>query len=246
MHDCAACSLFQLESEGENCLHVNRPGGLELTREAVHLSGLQPGASFLEVASGAGTTLRYLRDEGFKALGLDLSYPMLKIARLRNPELPILQADCERIPLPSASQDAVLIECAFSLAADPAAMLRQFKRVLRPGGWLLVTDVCLREVNDPRAVDCLASTSCLSGVKQASSIRESVEHAGFDLRTWQDQTPLLKQWLARMVFQLGSLQAFYRGLVSCEDDAQSLSRALGTELKLGYYLMTAQKAKEWT
>lgn len=242
MPDCATCSLFALESDGENCLHVNRPGGLELTRNLIHLSGLQVGASILEVASGTGTTQQFLRQNGYKALGLDLSHQMLEFSRPGNPDLTCLQARGEQIPLASASQDAVLIECAFGLAGDAPDLLQEFKRVLRSGGWLLVTDIYLREVSDPRAVECLASTTCLAGTKQERAIRESMEQSGFVVQHWQDQTPLLKQWLARMIFKLGSLEAFFRRLVSSDQDAQSLSRAMENGLKLGYYLMTARNA----
>ena len=240
MPDCAACSLFHLESDGDKCLHVNRPGGLTLTLDLIQLSGLQTGATILEVACGTGTTLQLLRQNEYRVLGLDLSYQMLKVGRLVNPGLPNLQARGEQIPVATASQDAVLIECALGLAGDAPVILQEFKRVLRPGGWLMVTDLYLREVSDPRAVECLASASCLSGAKQEHLVRQAVEQAGFVIQHWQDHTPLLKQWLAGMVFQLGSLQAFYRKLISSDQDAQSLSRTLENGLKLGYYLMAAQ------
>ncbi|MHC1782062.1 MAG: hypothetical protein AB9891_04740 [Anaerolineaceae bacterium] len=44
-----------------------------------------------------------------------------------------------------------------------------------------------------------------------------------------------------MVFKLGSLQAFYRMLVSCDGDAEALCAAMGQKIKLGYYLMIAEK-----
>lgn len=238
MADCARCSLFQLESENEACLHINRPGGLELTKAALASCNLRVGSSILDAACGAGTTLRYLRDQGYKATGIDLSMDIMKSSFDR----PVVQASCSKVPLPSASLDAVLMECALSLSNEADASLAEFGRLLRPGGWLVVTDIYIRELHDPRARNCLSGSSCLSGAQTEAHIRERIENAGFSIRAWQDQTPVFKQWLARMVFKLGSLNTFYRQLSSCEGDAQTLTDTLGSQIKLGYYWMAAQKA----
>lgn len=239
MPDCARCSLFQLESENETCLHVNRPGGLELTKAALARANLPVGASVLDAACGSGTTLRYLREQGYQAQGLDLSMEML----MPGLELPLIQANCGQVPLPSASQDAVLTECALSLSNEAESTLAEFGRLLCPGGWLVVTDIYIRELNDPSARGCLSGTSCLSGAQTEAQLRGQMKNAGFAIRAWQDQTPAFKQWLARMVFKLGSLEAFYRQLSSCEGSARELADTLGSQLKLGYYWMAAQKAE---
>ena len=47
-----------------------RPGGLDLTREAIRKSGFSPGASILDIGCGSGATLRMLRDEfGYNSIG---------------------------------------------------------------------------------------------------------------------------------------------------------------------------------
>lgn len=237
MPDCARCSLFHLESENEACLHVNRPGGLELTKAALASCNLRADSFILDAACGAGTTLRYLSEQGFKTLGADLSINMLQY----QPDMPVIQANCCQVPLSSASQDVVLMECALSLSNETDGALAEFDRLLRPGGWLVVTDIYIRKLNDPQALNCLSDSSCLSGAQTEAHIRERIENAGFTIRNWQDQTPIFKQWLARMVFKLGSLNAFYRQLSSCEGSAQALTDTLGSQIKLGYYWMAAQK-----
>jgi ubiquinone/menaquinone biosynthesis C-methylase UbiE len=238
MRDCAACSLFHLESENDGCLHVNRPGGLALTKTALASCSLPVGSSILDAACGSGATLRFLSDQGYQATGIDLSAEMLKSGS----NLQMIQANCSQVPFPSASQDAVLMECALSLSNETEGALTEFGRLLRPGGWLVVTDIYIRELHDPYALDCLSDSSCLSGAQTEAHIRGKMEKAGFTIRTWQDQTLVFKQWLARMVFKLGSLDAFYRQLTSCEASAQELTHSLGSQIKLGYYWMAAQKA----
>ncbi len=238
MPDCFSCSLFQLESENEACLHLNRPGRLELTGAALASCNLPAGASVLDAACGAGATLQFMSEQGFYAVGIDLSANML----LTSSGLPVIQANCSQVPLPSASQDAVLMECALSLSNEADGALAEFNRLLRPDGWLVVTDIYIRELHDPQALSCLSGSSCLAGVKTEEYIRETVGKAGFTIRTWQDQTLVFKQWLARMVFKLGSLEAFYRQLSFCEAGSQALAGTLGNDIKLGYYWMAAQKA----
>lgn len=237
MPDCIRCPLFQLESENEGCLHLNRPGGLELTKTALASCQLPTGSSVLDAACGSGATLQFLCEQGYQTTGIDLSMDMLSSGLT----LPVIQANCTQIPIASSSQDAVLMECALSLSNETDHSLAEFSRLLRPGGWLLVTDIYIRELQNLRALDCLSSSSCLSGAQTEAYIHAKIEQAGFTIRIWQDQTPVFKQWLARMVFKLGSLNAFYRQLSACEADSEILTSNLGKGLKLGYYWMTAQK-----
>ena len=242
MPDCAACQLFQLESEGDTCLHVNRPGGLILTEEALDICRLPIGANVLDVASGVSTTLKYLIDQRMlNAVGLDLSLEMLRLGRKRYPELCLMQANCGQVPLRDASQQMVMMECALSLTGSSVAALAEFERVLEPGGKLVVTDIYIREVADPAGIACLSATHCLAGTVTEDMIRHEVTASGFMLQVWQDQTTLFKQWLGAMVFKLGSLEAFYRQLATCESKAESLGMALGKKIKLGYYLLIAEK-----
>lgn len=237
MPDCASCSLFQLESDNEGCLHLNRPGGLKMTNTALASCTLPIHSNVLDAACGTGATLQSLKDQGFTPVGIDLSMQMLR----KGPLMTAIQANCSQVPMPSASQDAVLMECALSLSNEADGALAEFNRLLRPNGWLVVTDIYIRELLDPHSLNCLANSSCLSGAKTEAHIRSRIERAGFSIRTWQDQTLVFKQWLARMVFKLGSLDAFYRQLSSCEAGSQALATSLGSKIKLGYFWMAAQK-----
>jgi ubiquinone/menaquinone biosynthesis C-methylase UbiE len=243
MPDCSACSLFQIESQNQDCLHVNRPGGLELTRKAVSASQLPAGSTVLDAACGTGATLDFLeRQLGMRAIGVDLSRSMLARSS-QQPQKTGVQASCLHLPLPAASLDAVLMECALSLTGDLSHTLCEFRRVLQPGGSLIITDLYIREGFDTTDVSSsLPASSCLAGTRPEAYIRQQIEKAGFQITTWQDETTAFKEWLARMVFKLGSLHAVYRRMVSCDSDARKLAQTLGSSLKLGYYCLTAQKS----
>lgn len=242
MTDCAACRLFEPESEAADCLHINRPGGMAMTEQALILSHLGQGAKVLDAACGMSSTLNYLRHQsGLDAIGLDISKDMLARGSACYPGLIRIQANGECIPLASVSMDAVLSECALSLTGNVHAALDEFHRLLRPGGKLIITDIYVREVSDPAALDCLASTHCLAGAKSEQTIQKIITDHGFEISHWQDHSLELREWMARMVFKLGSLDDFYRSLASCESGSKAISGALGTKIKLGYYLLVAEK-----
>lgn len=103
---------------------------------------LQPGQRVLELAAGLGDT-GMLAAELVAPMGgvivSDQAEAMLDGARARaaalalsNVEFQVLNA--EWIDLPVASVDAVLCRWGYMLMADPAAALRETRRVLRPGG----------------------------------------------------------------------------------------------------------------
>ena len=97
----------------------------------------------LEVAVGTGRNLPGYPAEVVLA-GIELSPAMLAIAQQRAADLgreaDLRDGDAERLPFGDASFDTVL--CALSLCTipSPAAAVGEMRRVLRPGGRLLLLD----------------------------------------------------------------------------------------------------------
>lgn len=104
---------------------------------------LTPGMTVLEYGAGTGWLSRYLTQLGCKAILLDVSTTALKIAReLFERQKPIgdrfeprfLVFDGRHIELPDASVDRIVCFDAFHHAPNPEDVLREFGRVLKPGG----------------------------------------------------------------------------------------------------------------
>ena len=90
------------------------------------------GAPWLEAGAGTG---RFSEALGI-SIGLDPSMEMLHLARKRNRL--ICQGKGEAQPFPSCTFHGVLINCALCFMQHPQAALQESKRVLVPGGKLLL------------------------------------------------------------------------------------------------------------
>jgi demethylmenaquinone methyltransferase/2-methoxy-6-polyprenyl-1,4-benzoquinol methylase len=111
-------------------------------------SGLRPGMTLLDVATGTGlvarAAVRVVKDPK-AVIGLDPSAGMLAEAR-RTLDVPLAQGQAEALPFGENRFDVVTMAYALRHVADLEVTFGEFLRVLRPGGRLL-----LLEISRPRA-----------------------------------------------------------------------------------------------
>jgi demethylmenaquinone methyltransferase/2-methoxy-6-polyprenyl-1,4-benzoquinol methylase len=136
-------------------------------RKAVKLAELKSSDAVVDVACGTGDlTLKFARalwwaggQSPRSVLGIDFTVEMLPLARKKarqypapvraNPPLHLdhttafLNGDAQSLPLPDACCDVVSIAFGIRNVADPLAAIREFKRVLRPGGRLIILEFSL-------------------------------------------------------------------------------------------------------
>ena len=77
-----------------------------------------------------------------EAVGIDFTYEMLPIARRKSPAA-YVNGDAQSLPLPTGCCDVVSIAFGIRNVADPLAAIREFKRILRPGGRLIILEFSL-------------------------------------------------------------------------------------------------------
>lgn len=114
-------------------------------RFAVRAAGLKGGEAVLDIACGTGDLTRAFvkaRPAPASVVGMDFTPQMLDIARVksRGESIRYVEADALRLPADNASADVLSIAFGIRNVADPAAALREFFRVLKPGGRLVILE----------------------------------------------------------------------------------------------------------
>ncbi|WP_110205931.1 class I SAM-dependent methyltransferase [Nocardioides daejeonensis] len=109
------------------------------TEQAVGALGDVDGRDVLELGSGAGQCSRWVRRQGGRAVGLDLSHRQLQHSRRIDDEtgltVPSVQATATALPFRSGSFDIVFSSFgALQFVADGDSLMREVARVLRPRG----------------------------------------------------------------------------------------------------------------
>lgn len=194
-----------------------RPGGFALTDRAMDRIGAVPGWRVLDVGSGLGASVKRLRSRyGLRAWGVEPS--AAQIAR-SEASSHVIRACGDALPFMDDSFDAVFCECVFSLLDDPETAMNEFQRVVRPGGFLVLTDL-YAETNGERNGD-----SCAGRAVPLDAVRSLVESGGFAIELQEDHSRYLKELAARLVFAAGADEAFECGR------------------RLGYYLMIAKRSE---
>lgn len=97
---------------------------------------LRPGHIALDLGCGPGADLPALAARAGAVIGVDLDPTMVEEARRRTAHLPVtvLRADARALPLEDRSVDRVRVDRVLHQVADPAAVLAELRRVLRPTG----------------------------------------------------------------------------------------------------------------
>ena len=99
--------------------------------------------SLLDVGCGTGALLEAAAAAlpGARLYGIDLSPQMIAIAQRRLGQMAVVTvADAETLPLPDSAADAVTCVASFHHYPHPDAALREFRRVIRPGGSLILAE----------------------------------------------------------------------------------------------------------
>jgi ubiquinone/menaquinone biosynthesis C-methylase UbiE len=105
----------------------------------------------LEIAIGTGLNLAHYPTD-IRLVGIDISPEMLTLARRRaeqlDREVELHLADAQALPFPDASFDTVVFTLSLCTIPDDRAAIAEARRVLRPGGLLLL----LEHVRSPNVV----------------------------------------------------------------------------------------------
>jgi len=167
---------------------------------ALELAALRPGERLVDLGCGRGGDLVRAAaqvGEAGAVTGVDATARMVEVASQQAAALPqvrVLLGDLSAVPLPDGCADAVISNCAINHARDKAAVYREIRRLLAPGGRLVVSDV-VSERPLPAAVrdDPAAWAACYGGAIPEAEYLAAIAKAGLaDVRVLRRTDPYEK------------------------------------------------------
>jgi demethylmenaquinone methyltransferase/2-methoxy-6-polyprenyl-1,4-benzoquinol methylase len=196
---------------------------------AATATGLAAGNVAVDVACGTGGLARELAalEPRATVLGLDFSWEMVRRAEMlrqaSQPErrpLGLAVADAMRLPLRDASVDVVTIAFGLRNLPEPGGGLLEFRRVLRPGGRLVVCEFSRPVVPVLRqAYDRYLHRLLPLAARRLSSDPDAYQYLARSIGAWPDRVELAR-WLRDAGFErvrwqdlTGGIVALHRGTV---------------------------------
>ena len=179
------------------------PGGKELTGRLIESLRIDANESLLDVACGIGTTsLMVSQRHGANVTGIDFSEVNVQRAKeaaassASNTSVEFKTGDATNLPVEEAALDHLICECAVSTFADQAAAIKEFHRVLKPGGQVAISDMVLNGQLPEKLQTLLAPWTCLASAKSAAGYQQLFLDHGFVVTGYEDES----QALLDMVF----------------------------------------------
>lgn len=120
-------------------------------------AGIGPGTRVLDVGCGSGEFLALLREAGAAAVGADPAPAMVGLARGAGVE--VVLAGAESLPFDDGLFDVVTAVNALQFASDTTEALREFARVLGPGGRIAVSNWAEGARNDVDVIEAAVASA---------------------------------------------------------------------------------------
>jgi ubiquinone/menaquinone biosynthesis C-methylase UbiE len=139
---------------------------------------LGPGDRLLEVGCGGGLLLRDALATGAAATGLDHSEDMVALAARRAPGAKVVLGSAEALPFGDGAFTAAAASIVLMFLPEPVAALREWRRVLEPGGRLAVYTSAPELRGTPAAPEPIASRAFFYDDAQLAALAERAGFAG--------------------------------------------------------------------
>jgi ubiquinone/menaquinone biosynthesis C-methylase UbiE len=131
------------EGYAEWAARYDRPNpAIEREQPIVHgILAEEPVGAALDAACGTGRHTAKLVELGHDVIGVDSTGEMLALAREKVPAAEFRIGTLEALPVDDDSVDLVTCSLALSHVSELRPVLREFARVLRPGGRVVISDI---------------------------------------------------------------------------------------------------------
>lgn len=184
--------------------------------------GPRKGMRILDLAAGTGASSAALAAHGAEVVAADFSEGMLAEGRRRhgnNPLISFVQADALDLPFEDESFDAATISYGLRNVSDPRAALAEMRRVVKPGGRVVIAEFSTPPSKLIRAPYELYGTYVLPRVAGLVNRKaaEAYRYLNESIQSWPDQDELAR-WMRGAGFErvryrnlTGGIVALHRG-----------------------------------
>ena len=235
----ACCANFYEQDWVQELLGESfHPGGKALSARLVHSLGLPRDARVLDAACGIGTTTRIMSQHfGLQATGVDLSRTntnkATELAKALSGSTHFVCGPVDSLPFADEAFDAVVCECAVSTFANQPEVLAEFRRVLKPGGVLGISDMAVEGQLPTDIATQIAPWTCLAEAHSVHGYQRLFLDAGFSIVGYADESASLRELIGDLKRKL-----LAAGL------GKALGAINGVELSLGEARRMLASAKE--
>ena len=167
--------------------------GMDATEEVAGMLKVTPKDRLLDVGSGIGGPARCMAHRfGCRVTGIDLTPEFCEVARHLTRLLGIesrvdfQQGDALAMPFADASFDGAYSMNVSMNIADKAALYREIRRVLKPGGWLMLSELAKGTGVPLDYPTPWAATAAGSFLCTPEETRQGLEEAGFEVVAFRD------------------------------------------------------------
>jgi ubiquinone/menaquinone biosynthesis C-methylase UbiE len=238
------CNAYESDDMKNITGETLRPGGFTLTDKAVKFCKLSSKDSIMDLGCGTGATLNYLCEKyNISAVGLDPSQKLINKGKKIYKNLKFICGKGEKIPFHNAEFNGVFAECTLSLMENLNNVIGDVFRILKPGGWFIITDVYARKTEFIHELHEISVNSCMRGIHNLDELKNTVKNIGFHVELLEDCSDMLKELMVKTIFTYGSMSIFWNKVSSCSIDGCEFQQLL-KKCKPGYFIMIAKKEDE--
>ena len=178
--------------------------GLEATQSIAEHINVARDDHILDVGSGIGGPARYFASRfGCRVTGIDLTAEFCDVARRLNAlfglerQLTIEQGNALSMPFAAASFDGAYSMNVAMNIEDKSALYREIHRVLRPGAWLMLSEIASGPNDGLEYPTPWARTEASSFLTTPEQTRAGLEQAGFSVALLRDTLAESREFGAR-------------------------------------------------
>lgn len=155
----------------------------------LNFAEMKEGETVVDLGSGAGIDVFLAANKVGKtgrAIGIDMTDEMLEKARKNAKEhgysnVEFRKGDIEkRVPVDDNGVDLVISNCVINLTTDKVEAFKEVRRILRPGGRMVISDLVTSREVAPENANADKWCSCIDGALTRENYLESIRKAGFD------------------------------------------------------------------